>query len=65
MCVQALIICGWKDRDGIEGFIMLHKEGGGRKGRRERWIEVKGGRETAGGEGETAGEKEADGAGRE
>jgi len=24
-CVQALIICGWKDRDGIEGFIMLHK----------------------------------------
>jgi len=23
--VQTLIICGWKDRDGIEGFIMLHK----------------------------------------
>lgn len=35
-CVQALIICGWKDRDGIEGFIMLREEGGGRRRARGR-----------------------------
>lgn len=63
-CVQALIICGWKDRDGIEGFIMLREEGGGRR-RAERGSNQGKKRKKPQEGRETASEKEADARRRE